>query len=110
MEPAIRTIPRPNSSNGAAVKRQRGFSVLFLLCLSNISANLFLSVFPDRYEFKVKPKNELGAGPPSEPVSFKTESGTVPLKSAASRFQHKLSNVFCCQSSTHKPKQLQSVI
>ncbi|XP_038567097.1 target of Nesh-SH3-like isoform X8 [Micropterus salmoides] len=27
-----------------------------------------------RYEFKVKPKNELGAGPPSEPVSFKTES------------------------------------
>ncbi|XP_029283004.1 target of Nesh-SH3-like isoform X2 [Cottoperca gobio] len=27
-----------------------------------------------RYEFKVKPKNELGAGPPSEPVSFNTES------------------------------------
>ncbi|XP_071335656.1 target of Nesh-SH3-like isoform X27 [Trachinotus anak] len=26
------------------------------------------------YEFKVKPKNELGAGPPSEPVSFNTES------------------------------------
>ncbi|KAM4559847.1 ABI family, member 3 (NESH) binding protein b isoform 3-T3 [Odontesthes bonariensis] len=26
------------------------------------------------YEFKVKPKNELGAGPPSEPVSFSTES------------------------------------
>ncbi|XP_076022087.1 ABI family, member 3 (NESH) binding protein b isoform X2 [Genypterus blacodes] len=27
-----------------------------------------------RYEFKVKPKNELGAGPSSEPVSFNTES------------------------------------
>ncbi|KAK0132629.1 Target of Nesh-SH3 [Merluccius polli] len=26
------------------------------------------------YEFKVKPKNDLGAGPPSEPVSFSTES------------------------------------
>ncbi|XP_035533410.1 target of Nesh-SH3-like isoform X7 [Morone saxatilis] len=26
------------------------------------------------YEFKVKPKNELGAGPPSEPVTFNTES------------------------------------
>uniref|UniRef100_A0A3Q3Q738 Fibronectin type-III domain-containing protein n=1 Tax=Monopterus albus TaxID=43700 RepID=A0A3Q3Q738_MONAL len=26
------------------------------------------------YEFKVKPKNELGVGPPSEPVSFSTES------------------------------------
>ncbi|XP_028998257.1 target of Nesh-SH3-like isoform X2 [Betta splendens] len=26
------------------------------------------------YEFKVQPKNELGAGPPSEPVSFNTES------------------------------------
>ncbi|XP_068586472.1 ABI family, member 3 (NESH) binding protein b isoform X2 [Cebidichthys violaceus] len=26
------------------------------------------------YEFKVKPKNELGAGPPSDPVSFNTES------------------------------------
>ncbi|XP_028254969.1 target of Nesh-SH3-like [Parambassis ranga] len=26
------------------------------------------------YEFKVKPKNELGSGPPSEPVSFSTES------------------------------------
>uniref|UniRef100_A0A665U667 ABI family, member 3 (NESH) binding protein b n=1 Tax=Echeneis naucrates TaxID=173247 RepID=A0A665U667_ECHNA len=26
------------------------------------------------YEFKVKPKNEMGAGPPSEPVSFNTES------------------------------------
>ncbi|TMS11488.1 Target of Nesh-SH3 [Larimichthys crocea] len=26
------------------------------------------------YEFKVKPKNELGVGPPSEPVSFNTES------------------------------------
>uniref|UniRef100_UPI0037E814A0 ABI family, member 3 (NESH) binding protein b isoform X3 n=1 Tax=Semicossyphus pulcher TaxID=241346 RepID=UPI0037E814A0 len=26
------------------------------------------------YEFKVKPKNELGSGPPSEPVSFNTES------------------------------------
>ncbi|XP_030008703.1 ABI family, member 3 (NESH) binding protein b isoform X8 [Sphaeramia orbicularis] len=26
------------------------------------------------YEFKVKPKNDLGAGPPSEPVSFNTES------------------------------------
>ncbi|XP_046886793.1 target of Nesh-SH3-like isoform X11 [Hypomesus transpacificus] len=26
------------------------------------------------YEFKVKPKNELGTGPPSEPVSFSTES------------------------------------
>ncbi|XP_060888382.1 target of Nesh-SH3-like isoform X10 [Labrus mixtus] len=26
------------------------------------------------YEFKVKPKNELGEGPPSEPVSFSTES------------------------------------
>ncbi|XP_069577323.1 target of Nesh-SH3-like [Brachyistius frenatus] len=26
------------------------------------------------YEFTVKPKNELGAGPPSEPVSFNTES------------------------------------
>ncbi|XP_070969031.1 target of Nesh-SH3-like isoform X5 [Oncorhynchus clarkii lewisi] len=26
------------------------------------------------YEFKVKPKNELGEGPPSEPVSFNTES------------------------------------
>uniref|UniRef100_A0A3Q0RCD7 ABI family, member 3 (NESH) binding protein b n=1 Tax=Amphilophus citrinellus TaxID=61819 RepID=A0A3Q0RCD7_AMPCI len=29
---------------------------------------------PESYEFKVKPKNELGAGPPSEPVSFSTES------------------------------------
>ncbi|XP_035848676.1 uncharacterized protein LOC116046339 isoform X2 [Sander lucioperca] len=27
------------------------------------------------YEFKVKPKNVLGAGPPSEPVTFDTESG-----------------------------------
>ncbi|XP_051977688.1 target of Nesh-SH3-like isoform X2 [Xyrauchen texanus] len=27
-----------------------------------------------RYEFKVKPKNELGEGPSSEPVSFSTES------------------------------------
>ncbi|XP_026874555.2 ABI family, member 3 (NESH) binding protein b isoform X7 [Electrophorus electricus] len=26
------------------------------------------------YEFKVKPKNELGEGPPSEPVTFSTES------------------------------------
>ncbi|XP_037618612.1 target of Nesh-SH3-like isoform X9 [Sebastes umbrosus] len=26
------------------------------------------------YEFKVKPKNELGEGPPSDPVSFNTES------------------------------------
>ncbi|XP_028835472.1 ABI family, member 3 (NESH) binding protein b isoform X11 [Denticeps clupeoides] len=26
------------------------------------------------YEFKVKPKNDLGEGPPSEPVSFSTES------------------------------------
>ncbi|XP_058237666.1 ABI family, member 3 (NESH) binding protein b isoform X8 [Hemibagrus wyckioides] len=26
------------------------------------------------YEFKVKPKNELGEGPPSEPVTFNTES------------------------------------
>uniref|UniRef100_A0A8D0CTS3 ABI family, member 3 (NESH) binding protein b n=1 Tax=Sander lucioperca TaxID=283035 RepID=A0A8D0CTS3_SANLU len=26
------------------------------------------------YEFKVKPKNELGAGPPSDPVTFNTES------------------------------------
>ncbi|XP_077082968.1 ABI family, member 3 (NESH) binding protein b isoform X25 [Siphateles boraxobius] len=26
------------------------------------------------YEFKVKPKNELGEGPPSKPVSFNTES------------------------------------
>lgn len=29
------------------------------------------------YEFKVKPKNELGEGPPSEPVSFSTESGNA---------------------------------
>ena len=29
------------------------------------------------YEFKVKPKNELGEGPSSEPVSFNTESGTA---------------------------------
>lgn len=29
------------------------------------------------YEFKVKPKNELGEGPPSEPVSFNTESGNA---------------------------------
>ncbi|XP_066513518.1 target of Nesh-SH3-like isoform X3 [Hoplias malabaricus] len=27
-----------------------------------------------KYEFKVKPKNKLGVGPPSEPVSFNTES------------------------------------
>ncbi|XP_042084499.1 target of Nesh-SH3 isoform X9 [Haplochromis burtoni] len=26
------------------------------------------------YEFKVKPRNELGSGPPSEPVTFNTES------------------------------------
>lgn len=32
---------------------------------------------PYSYEFKVKPKNELGEGPPSEPVSFNTESGNV---------------------------------
>lgn len=36
--------------------------VFFLLCLYS-------------YEFKVKPKNELGTGPLSEPVSFNTESG-----------------------------------
>lgn len=29
------------------------------------------------YEFKVKPKNELGEGPLSDPVSFNTESGRV---------------------------------
>lgn len=38
-----------------------------------------LPVFFYSYEFKVKPKNELGAGPPSEPVSFNTESGAVSL-------------------------------
>lgn len=32
--------------------------------------------FLHSYEFKVKPKNELGVGPLSEPVSFNTESGT----------------------------------
>lgn len=31
------------------------------------------------YEFKVKPRNELGSGPPSEPVTFNTESGTFLL-------------------------------
>uniref|UniRef100_A0A3Q4HGY1 ABI family, member 3 (NESH) binding protein b n=1 Tax=Neolamprologus brichardi TaxID=32507 RepID=A0A3Q4HGY1_NEOBR len=29
---------------------------------------------PESYEFKVKPRNELGSGPPSEPVTFNTES------------------------------------
>ncbi|TNN37826.1 Target of Nesh-SH3 [Liparis tanakae] len=29
------------------------------------------------YEFTVKPKNQLGAGPPSGPVAFHTESGTT---------------------------------
>lgn len=33
------------------------------------------------YEFKVKPKNELGEGPLSESVSFNTESGTKPTSS-----------------------------
>uniref|UniRef100_A0A9J8B8T2 ABI family, member 3 (NESH) binding protein b n=1 Tax=Cyprinus carpio carpio TaxID=630221 RepID=A0A9J8B8T2_CYPCA len=33
------------------------------------------NLLPDSsYEFKVKPKNELGEGPPSEPVTFNTES------------------------------------
>ena len=36
---------------------------------------LCLFVFLHSYEFKVKPKNELGEGPSSEPVSFNTESG-----------------------------------
>ncbi|KAK7877785.1 hypothetical protein WMY93_031545 [Mugilogobius chulae] len=39
---------------------------------------------PD-YEFKVKPKNDLGTGPESEPVQFNTESGeTRLLKSSLS--------------------------
>ena len=32
------------------------------------------------YEFKVKPKNELGEGPASEAVSFNTESGRCRAK------------------------------
>uniref|UniRef100_A0A672HGE0 ABI family member 3 binding protein n=1 Tax=Salarias fasciatus TaxID=181472 RepID=A0A672HGE0_SALFA len=32
------------------------------------------------YEFKVTPKNELGSGPSTEPVSFSTESGDGALK------------------------------
>ncbi|CAL8288332.1 unnamed protein product [Lota lota] len=36
------------------------------------------------YEFKVKPKNELGAGPPSEPVAFSTESADPRVSENAS--------------------------
>lgn len=43
------------------------------------------------YEFKVTPKNELGSGPSSDPVSFSTESGKFykpqnPLKSYERKF------------------------
>lgn len=55
--------------------------------VSKISSYISLSLFHDSYEFKVKPKNELGVGPPSEPVSFNTESGTVPLNSTALHFK-----------------------
>ncbi|TDG96013.1 hypothetical protein EPR50_G00235030 [Perca flavescens] len=36
---------------------------------------VYPGILGNSYEFKVKPKNELGAGPPSEPVTFNTESG-----------------------------------
>lgn len=50
-----------------------------VLCGSKQKRNVTSPVFflPYSYEFKVKPKNELGEGPPSEPVSFNTESGNV---------------------------------
>lgn len=47
------------------------------LNLSEGRNTTLLFVFVHSYEFKVKPKNELGEGPPSEPVTFNTESGTV---------------------------------
>ncbi len=37
--------------------------------------NSILSLCRCSYEFKVTPKNELGSGPASEPVTFSTESG-----------------------------------
>ena len=36
---------------------------------------LFTFLLSFSYEFTVKPKNELGSGPTSDPVSFSTESG-----------------------------------
>ncbi len=50
-----------------------------VLCGSKYKYNVPLHVFvlPYSYEFKVKPKNELGEGPPSEPVTFNTESGNA---------------------------------
>lgn len=50
-----------------------------VLCGSKQKRNVPSPLFflPYSYEFKVKPKNELGEGPPSEPVSFNTESGNA---------------------------------
>lgn len=50
------------------------------------------------YEFKVKPRNELGSGPPSEPVTFNTESGTfLPV------FRECTSQSSCSQTETPGP-------
>lgn len=43
------------------------------------SGLLIISPVFDSYEFTVKPKNDLGIGPESEPVSFNTESGMITL-------------------------------
>ncbi len=50
-----------------------------VLCESTQKCNVPSAVFvlPYSYEFKVKPKNELGEGPLSEPVTFNTESGNA---------------------------------
>lgn len=41
----------------------------------SIGSELLTPFFSCSYEFKVVPKNELGSGPTSDPVSFSTESG-----------------------------------
>ncbi|KAI3366229.1 hypothetical protein L3Q82_010038, partial [Scortum barcoo] len=54
----------------------KGQDVTHVLSLTTSKTHLPLeNLTPgSSYEFTVKPKNELGAGPPSEPVSFSTES------------------------------------
>lgn len=58
----------------------RRLSVFTKALLSAIFSHIFSlpACFGRSYKFEVKSKNELGAGPVSEPVSFNTESGTEP--------------------------------
>lgn len=70
-EKQIPEIPKIRKVSISVLQRlELSFKTTKLMFLKQLSLSPLLS-----YEFKVKPKNELGEGPLSEPVSFNTESG-----------------------------------